>query len=211
MLYSNIGYDLLGDALGQAAGIPYVKALAEKVTGPLGLRDTTMTPTKAQCARLMAGDALAGKTPTTCADTSNVAGSAGLYTTAGDMAVWLRHELAIGPDAGSESAARRAISQKVYLQRSAFAQVEGTDNGGKVDGIGLGWMYQAAHDGRPALTEKTGGHNGFVAYVVMVQEHKLGIFVAVSKLDVPMLRVLSGRINDLAVDLAREPAANTAP
>ncbi|MBX7247428.1 MAG: serine hydrolase [Caulobacteraceae bacterium] len=41
--YSNLGFALLGQALAFRAGRPYRELLQERVTGPLGLRDTVMT------------------------------------------------------------------------------------------------------------------------------------------------------------------------
>lgn len=42
--YSNLAYDLLADALSRAAGKPYSALLKEKITAPLGMVDTTLTP-----------------------------------------------------------------------------------------------------------------------------------------------------------------------
>src|SRR4029450_7204501 len=40
ILYSNFGFDLLAIALLEAAKKPYPELLKEKITGPLGMRDT---------------------------------------------------------------------------------------------------------------------------------------------------------------------------
>ena len=103
-LYSNIGFDLLGDALSTAAKTSYPDALAKWVTGPAGMVDTTPTPSAAQCGRMMSGDAITSEPP--CADTSASAASGGIYSTAADMAAWIRHELA---GEGLDATARRAI------------------------------------------------------------------------------------------------------
>src|SRR3712207_7791538 len=46
ILYSNFGFDLLSAALAQAAGGPYPELLAERVTRPLRMHDTTFAPTE---------------------------------------------------------------------------------------------------------------------------------------------------------------------
>ena len=51
--YSNLAFDLLGDALAKAAGMPYPALLQQLVTRPLGMKDTTFTPSPDQCQRLM--------------------------------------------------------------------------------------------------------------------------------------------------------------
>ena len=50
--YSNWGFALLGQALAHCAGKSYEALLAQRVTGPLGMRDTTFAPTTAARSRL---------------------------------------------------------------------------------------------------------------------------------------------------------------
>ena len=87
--YSNIGFDLLADALAAAAGKPYPQLFAERIAKPLGLRDTTLNPTPAECARLLTGFRNEGP----CSDTTAAAGSGGMYSTANDMTRWLKYLL----------------------------------------------------------------------------------------------------------------------
>ena len=42
--YSNLVYDLLADALVKASGKNYPQLLKQYVTQPVGMRDTTLTP-----------------------------------------------------------------------------------------------------------------------------------------------------------------------
>lgn len=46
-------FDLLADALATAAGKPYPQLFEEQITRPLGMKDTTFTPSPDQCQRLM--------------------------------------------------------------------------------------------------------------------------------------------------------------
>jgi D-alanyl-D-alanine-carboxypeptidase/D-alanyl-D-alanine-endopeptidase len=87
--YSNIGFDLLADALSVAAGKPYPQLFADRIAKPLGLRDTTLTPTPGECARLLIGARNEGR----CTDTTAAAGSGGMYSTANDMTRWLKYLL----------------------------------------------------------------------------------------------------------------------
>ena len=73
-----------------AGGKDYPELLRERITGPLGMTDTGVRPTKEQCDRLITGSGLGGPGP--CADTDATAGSGGLYSTGNDMARWLRHQ-----------------------------------------------------------------------------------------------------------------------
>ena len=85
--YSNIGYDLLSDALASAAHTSYPALLWSRTLKPLGMWETTFYPSDAQCARLMQGPHNEGP----CTVTENTQGSSGLYSTPADMAKWLRY------------------------------------------------------------------------------------------------------------------------
>ena len=94
-LYSNLGFDLLGDALESAAKMPYSQLLLTRTTAPLGMAETSFTPTDAECARLLLGAHPEGS----CTPTINSAGSSGLYSTAADMGRFLQYLLGVGQPA----------------------------------------------------------------------------------------------------------------
>src|SRR6185312_10759605 len=134
--YSNLGFDFLGDAEAKAAGASYDAALRQLVTGPLGLADTSATPSADACARMMAGDP--GWNPPPCGDTSYQAASGGLYSTANDMARWMESQLPAGPPDPV-----RQVSQRIYVQRDSLAYASGLDVAGPANGIGLAWIELA--------------------------------------------------------------------
>ena len=170
-LYSNIGFELLGDALASATGRSYDDALDTAVTGPLGLVDTTAKPTAEECARLMSPDLRRGSYP--CIDQTPEAASGGLYSTADDMALWMRAQLAAG-----RVGPARGISQAVYVRRDALARAVGLDHAGPASGIGLAWIEEQPDDTHPRILEKTGGGDGFLTYIVIDPVRRIGIFVA---------------------------------
>ncbi|EBX7334343.1 D-alanyl-D-alanine-carboxypeptidase/endopeptidase AmpH [Salmonella enterica subsp. enterica serovar Sandiego] len=83
--YSNLAFDLLADALATASGKPYTQLFEEKITRPLGMKDTTFTPSPDQCKRLM----VAEKGASPCNNTLAAIGSGGVYSTPGDMMRWI--------------------------------------------------------------------------------------------------------------------------
>ncbi len=89
--YSNVGFDLIGDAMEEATGQFYPALLRQYVTAPAGMADTTVAPTPEQCARLMTGTGLDGAGA--CVDTTATAASGGLYSTGNDMRAWLRRNM----------------------------------------------------------------------------------------------------------------------
>jgi len=162
-LYSNVGFDLLGDALEKAAHKPYAQLLYDRTTKPLGMSETGFTPNSAQCQRLLQGAHDEGP----CTDTQSSAGSSGVYSTAADMTLWLKYLLT----------AQNPAAQAVYLDPANLLKQSGLDHAGAPTGIGLGWMHIAATD-RSDITEKTGGGAGFLTYIALSQTHHTAIFIA---------------------------------
>ncbi len=123
--------------------------------GPLGLRDTTFSPTPAQCARLLLGyHAPRANEPPVCMDTAASAGSSGLYSTANDMARWLEYLL------GTSEIKQNPVAQAVYLSPKDLVSVKGLDHASEPAGIGLGWMVLDAPETATRIVEKTGWGSG---------------------------------------------------
>jgi D-alanyl-D-alanine-carboxypeptidase/D-alanyl-D-alanine-endopeptidase len=200
--YSNVAFDLLGDALAAAGGAPYPDLLERYTTGPLAMADTTAAPDAEQCRRMIRG----GIPARPCADQSDMAGAGGVYSTAADMAAWLQFQLAAG-DAATD--ARRAIGRKVYFRRDDLSVVDGLDHAGKAAGIALAWIELVPDPETEVgvrLLEKTGNIGGFMSYVAIVPEAKVGVFVAMARPADPgpaMKAVVKG-VNALATELAAQ-------
>jgi D-alanyl-D-alanine-carboxypeptidase/D-alanyl-D-alanine-endopeptidase len=190
--YSNVGFDLLADALETAAGRPYAELLKARVTAPLGMTDTGFSPTVAQCERLMLGTGLAPAAP--CLDTQATDGSGGLYSTGGDMARWLRRNLDLGDPA-------LTLSHAIYRQRQALSAAIGFDEGGPMVGLGLGWVIVAGHDAMPTILQKSGGGGGFMSYIAFAPGRDAGVFAVVSKVDFGMFLALTQGLNGLLATL----------
>jgi D-alanyl-D-alanine-carboxypeptidase/D-alanyl-D-alanine-endopeptidase len=216
-LYSNVGFDFLGDALANAAHESYATLLAQRTTTPLGMKETGFTPNPGQCARLLQGAHDEGQ----CNDTQNSAGSAGVYSTATDMTAWLKYLLGTGAPA---LPAQDPAAQAVYIQPDALVSQQGLEHAGKPTGIGLGWMHISGSldSTTPVeIIEKTGGGAGFVTYIALDQKLHTGIFVAftdgatsnhfnVFKQTNNVLLAIDG-LPPLPVDPPRAPAPTPAP
>jgi D-alanyl-D-alanine-carboxypeptidase/D-alanyl-D-alanine-endopeptidase len=169
--YSNIGYDLLSDALASAAHTSYPTLLWSRTLKPLGMWETTFYPSDAQCARLMQGAHNEGP----CTVTENTAGSSGLYSTPEDMAKWLRY--LVGPSTPAW-AAQSDAAHAVYKLTSSLKQIFGLNHAGKPAGIGLGWMHLGTNDDPSHIIEKTGGGAGFTTYIAIHPASHTALFVA---------------------------------
>ncbi len=193
--YSNLAFDLLADALGNAAGKPYPQLFEEQITRPLGMKDTTFTPSPDQCKRLM----VAEKGASPCNNTLAAVGSGGVYSTPGDMMRWMQQFLSSDFYARSNQADRM---QTLIYQRSQLSRVIGMDVPGRADALGLGWVYMAPKNGRPGIIQKTGGGGGFITYMAMIPQSNVGVFVVVTRSPLTRFVNMSDGVNQLVVELS---------
>ncbi|ELY6343523.1 D-alanyl-D-alanine-carboxypeptidase/endopeptidase AmpH [Cronobacter muytjensii] len=193
--YSNLAFDLLADALANAAGKPYTQLFEEQITRPLGMKDTTFTPSPDQCKRLM----VAEKGASPCNNTLAAIGSGGVYSTPDDMMRWMQQFLASDFHRRSAQADRM---QTLIYQRTQLTKVVGMDVPGKADALGLGWVYMAPKAGRPGIIQKTGGGGGFITYMAMVPQNNIGAFVVVTRSPLTRFTNMSDGINDLVTELS---------
>jgi serine-type D-Ala-D-Ala carboxypeptidase/endopeptidase len=170
--YSNVGFDLLSDALARAAQTPYPTLLRKRTLDPLGMWETTFFPNPRECERLMTGAREEGP----CTITASTEGSSGLYSTPADMAKFLAY--LVGAGGGP---AQAADAHGVYLLPSSLAGQYGLDHAGRPSGIGLGWMHLAANDDISHIIEKTGGGAGFVTYIAIHPASHTALFVAMTE------------------------------
>lgn len=192
--YSNLGYDLLGDALARAAGMPYPALLQQLITRPLGMKDTTFTPSPEQCDRLM----VAEKGASPCNNTLAAIGSGGVYSTPDDMGRWMQQFLDSAISPRSPQVDRM---QTLIYRRDQLAKVEGMDVPGRADAIGMGWVYMGPKNGRPGIIQKTGGGGGFITYMAMVPQNNVGVFVVVTRSPLTRFTAMSDGVNDMLAEL----------
>jgi len=192
--YSNLGYDLLGDALARAAGMPYPALLQQLITRPLGMKDTTFTPSPEQCDRLM----VAEKGASPCNNTLAAIGSGGVYSTPDDMGHWMQQFLDSAVSPRSPQVDRM---QTLIYRRDQLAKVEGMDVPGRADAIGMGWVYMGPKNGRPGIIQKTGGGGGFITYMAMVPQHNVGVFVVITRSPLTRFTAMSDGVNDMLAEL----------
>jgi D-alanyl-D-alanine-carboxypeptidase/D-alanyl-D-alanine-endopeptidase len=194
--YSNVGYQLLGDAMAAAAGESYSALLQSHLAAPLSMTDTTVRPSAEQCARLMIGTGQSGPAP--CIDTSPSAASVGVYSTGDDMVKWLRH-LITGADVNAPA---RLIARAAYRQRAEMPVVIGFDEAGSMNGLGLGWVIEAPHDQMPLIVQKSGGAEGFMSYLAFVPGKAVGIFFVMNRMDLVTFSATAAAANSILAMLS---------
>jgi serine-type D-Ala-D-Ala carboxypeptidase/endopeptidase len=170
-LYSNVAFDFLSDALQFAAHKQYAALLAERTLNPLHMQNTTFFPDAEQCSRLLKSVHNDGP----CTVTEATAGSSGLYSTAGDMAIWLQYLLRTG---GPGMPMQDQAAQAVYILPSNLVSQKGLDHAGEPTGVGLGWIHILPVDASSHIVEKTGGGASFETYIAINHSSRTAIFVA---------------------------------
>jgi serine-type D-Ala-D-Ala carboxypeptidase/endopeptidase len=170
-LYSNIAYDLLGDALESAAHKPLATLLTERTLTPLKMYQTTLYPSAAQCDRLLKSANDEGA----CTSTAETAGSSGLYSTAADMEIWLKYLLGTGAPA---IPAQNPAAQTDRITLASLKGEKGLDHAGIPTSIGLGWLRLLPADNPSTIVEKTGGGAGYTTYIAISQARHTAIFLA---------------------------------
>lgn len=193
--YSNLGFQVLGAALGAAHGGTYPEALAARVTGPLGMVDTGVHVPPAAQDRLAGGHFFDGSPMDHYESGDLVAASGGLFTTPADMQRWLQWNLAAGDNPV------RDTMHRAHRLRGDFVSVAGMDESGPMDGVGLAWITMNATPYRPAVVQKSGAHGGYMAYVVLAPEKRAGVFAVMNMFDFDRYETLVGVANGLLADL----------
>jgi len=158
--YSNLGFGLLGYLLARAAHTDYATLLAQRITGPLGMRDTAITLSPEQQARFAQGHDQFMR-PTVPWTLPTLAGAGAIRSTGNDMLTFLR--AAMDPNSPIGPAMKLATTYRRPI---------GTDG----SEIGLAWIISKAPVGREILFHN-GGTGGFRTAMVLEPGKRRGIVV----------------------------------
>ncbi len=170
--YSNVGFDLLSDALAEASHTPYPRLLETRTLKPLRMWDTTFYPNPRQCEHLMTGAREEGP----CTITASTEGSSGLYST--PAGVWRSSSSTWWEQAHRR---RQAMRPKCICCRQASKANTDWTTLGRPNGIGLGWMHLGTSEDMWHIIEKTGGGAGFTTYIAIHPASHTALFVAVTE------------------------------
>jgi serine-type D-Ala-D-Ala carboxypeptidase/endopeptidase len=198
-LYSNFAFDLLAQALANAAGKPYEDVLRERVLDPTGLASTVFTPNAEQRTRLMQGHDFDGKPLPDAPSVAMISGAGGLYSTADDMLRWLAWHLDRFSTAGAET---RFLDHAAYLPRDGLNPVVGLDESGHMDAMGLGWIVMMPRGTRPLILQKAGGLQGIFSYIAFAPTRGVGVFIAINQFNLGAALKMAEVANEFLATLA---------
>jgi CubicO group peptidase (beta-lactamase class C family) len=207
-MYSDVNFMILGQVVEKVAGVPLNVFARDNVFAPLQMNDTTYLP----------GDALRMRTaPTEKRDGAwiqgevhdprafrldGVAGHAGLFGTARDLAKYAEDALA-----GIESDKSRILTQTSWRAMTTPHAIISTNAQGKQteDIRGLGWDMQSRYSSNRGtkFTPSAFGHGGFTGTVLWIDPGTKLYFVFLSNRVHPngkgLINPLAGKIADIIV------------
>ncbi len=160
--YSNWGFGLLGHALAHCAGKSYAMLLAERVTGPLGMRSTMFVPNSAVRSELAA--AYDGKLqPVPNESTGALDAAGGLYSTVDDMLAFIELFLGRGPQPLVAAAATMLEPRRP----GDFAGVR----------MGLGWRVEPSGDdpNSAPIYWSSGRADGYRSFMAFNLQERLAV------------------------------------
>jgi D-alanyl-D-alanine-carboxypeptidase/D-alanyl-D-alanine-endopeptidase len=198
-LYSNFGFDMLAQALANAAGKPYEDLLRERVLTPAGLESTVFTPDTEQRKRLMQGHDFNGAPLPDAPTVPMIVGSGGLYSTPDDVLRWLAWHLDRFSTSGSEM---RLLDHAAYVQRDGLSPVFGLDESGRMDAMGLGWVVMMPTSEHPLILQKAGGLQGIFSYMAFAPTRGVGAFVAINQFNFGAAQKMAETVNEMIAALA---------
>ena len=204
--YADINFILLGELVRRASGSTLDRYVLERFYLPLGMADTCFTPPPAIKTRLSAtvlpdGSLLTGAPQDYQArQLGGVAGHAGLFSTAADLARFCRMLMN-----GGELDGRRVIAERTVTQMTVPRYVQG----GKVV-RGLGWDIASPYSsprGR-GFSEYSFGHTGYSGTSIWIDpEQDLFVVLLTARIDFRR----TGEFNRLRRDLSTIAATCLAP
>lgn len=197
MLYSNIGFDVLGMALSDLAGMPYADYLQESVLAPMGLTATSYA--RSDGTNVMTGYDWNGDWMDPGAPIPNRFGASSLRTTPNDMIRYLQWNLDRFDTADAEV---RALSHAAWTMRDGMDPVYGLDESGHMSALGLGWVIMMPEGDSPLIIQKAGGADGVFSYVAFAPARGVGVFIAINQFDFSAGMEIATLANELITTLS---------
>jgi len=165
-LYSDINFITLGEVVHRVSGEPLEVYCAQKIFGPLGMRDTSFRPRQGLQERIAPCDIQSGclrwgevQDPTAYR-MGGVAGDAGVFSTADDLAVFVQMLLDDGQSQG-----RPILSKEAVLAMRQPQSVPGNSTR-----RGLGWDIRSPYSRifNAAFPAGSFGHTGYTGTSIWV-------------------------------------------
>jgi CubicO group peptidase (beta-lactamase class C family) len=155
--YSNLGYQLLGEVVARASGIPYVQYVTTEIFQPLGMTGSAFEPLPAElrerCATGYAGRFVSDELALS-ATAPSIGAEGGLWSCLDDLARWIAYQLTDEPTL-------REMHKPRYLSNEEWTEA-----------FGISWY--AVRRGDVIWVQHSGALHGFRSNVCFDRKHKVG-------------------------------------
>jgi CubicO group peptidase (beta-lactamase class C family) len=176
--YSDINFFLLGEIVGRVSGLPLNEFCAREIYGPLKMTDTGFLPAQSKIPRIAPTEMTDGVMlrglvhDPTSRYMGGVAGHAGIFTTAADMARFARMMLNLGELDGT-----RIFQPKTVQMMTSVQTPPGMD-----DRRGFGWDIDTGFSSPRGNLFPLGsyGHTGFTGNAFWIDPHSKTFFIFLS-------------------------------
>jgi uncharacterized protein YbbC (DUF1343 family)/CubicO group peptidase (beta-lactamase class C family) len=165
--YSDVNFIVLGEVVRRISGQPLDVYCAQKIFGPLGMRDTSFRPRLAQQARIAPCDVQNGSQrcgqvqDPTAYRMGGVAGHAGVFSTADDLAVFAQMLLDGGLSRGQRLLSPATVAAMTKPQRLPGSSIR----------RGLGWDLRSPYskDFNASFPPGSFGHTGYTGTSIWIE------------------------------------------
>ncbi len=192
-MYSDLGADVLGFIVEAASGERLDEFVERRIFDPLGMTSTTFHVPKEQFGHLAPTGAPRGRVhDSNAAALGGVAGHAGLFSTASDLAVFAQTML----DSGAYEGRRvfRAATVKLFTTRSAGTRALGWDTCDSANVRATCGRY---------LSARAFGHTGFTGTSMWIDpDRRMFMILLTNRVDDPRVRRPALVIHDIRADIA---------
>lgn len=192
-MYSDLGADMLGFVAEAAAHEPLDQFTERRIFGPLGMTETTFHPDSSEVRRLAPTGAPRGRVhDSNSAALGGVAGHAGLFSTASDLAVFAQMLLGGGEYDGTRIFREGTVA--LFTKRTAGTRALGWDTCDSANVRSTCGRY---------LSARAFGHTGFTGTSMWIDpDREMFMILLTNRVDDPRVRRPERVIHDIRADMA---------
>jgi CubicO group peptidase (beta-lactamase class C family) len=208
-MYSDVNFMVLGEVVSRVSGQPLNTFVTEQIFSPLGMTETTYLPSEVLRARTAPTEQreekwIQGEVHDPRAHRlGGVAGHAGLFSTARDLALYASDAIA-----GLKGDKSRILKQSTWKTMTEPTVIEGTERNGKSarDVRGLGWDMRSRYSANRGskFSDAAFGHGGFTGTAIWIDPEKQLYVIFLSNRVHPngkgLVNPLAGKIGEIACE-----------
>lgn len=208
-MYSDVNFMVLGEVIARVSGVPVNTFAREQIFAPLDMTETNYLPSESLRARTAptekrSGEWIQGEVHDPRAyRLGGVAGHAGLFGTAADLAKYAADALA-----GIEDDKSRILKQKTWQAMITPQAIVGTDQKGQrtEDVRGLGWDMRSRYSSNRGtkFSPTAFGHGGFTGTSLWIDPGTKLFVIFLSNRVHPngkgLVNPLAGRISEIVIE-----------